>query len=508
MSAFASMDVEAIQQLVLDALAVNNTIEDSYQFASTHNLDHQAVVGALKSLLVDRYAIDTPLQITLWALTAEGSDVAKNGSPEVQVFNAIATDGTSIAELNKMLPADIIKIGMGSCMKNKWVKKEGDLLKRAQESVVDNTMRQLSELSVSSSAVTEEDLKNLKRRKLVDQITRKYYCITKGPEYRQHRVKKFTDLTKDMLGNKDDMDGRVHWSNLEFKPINLKSMGAPVEGGSYHPLLKVRAEFRRILMEMGFEEMPTSKWVESSFWNFDALFQPQSHPARDAHDTFFIKNPEKTLSVPEDYYKVVKQTHENGGFGSIGYGYNFRRLDATTNLLRTHTTAVSAQMLYKMAKEFETTGVFTPKKYFSIDRVFRNEAMDATHLCEFHQVEGLIADRNLTLGNLRGIIKTFFEKIGITQLRFKPAYNPYTEPSMEIFGYHPDLKKWTEIGNSGMFRPEMLRPMGLPDDVRVIAWGLSLERPTMIKYRIENIRDLFGHKADLNKQRVAPIARF
>ena len=134
--------------------------------------------------------------------------------------------------------------------------------------------------------------------------------------------------------------------------------------------------------------------------------------------------------------------------------------------------------------------------------------MDATHLCEFHQVEGLVADRNLTLGNLIAIIRTFFAKIGITQLRFKPAYNPYTEPSMEIFGYHPDLKKWTEIGNSGMFRPEMLRPMGLPEDVRVIAWGLSLERPTMIKYRIENIRDLFGHKADIPKQKNAPIARF
>ena len=79
---------------------------------------------------------------------------------------------------------------------------------------------------------------------------------------------------------------------------------------------------------------------------------------------------------------------------------------------------------------------------------------------------------------------------------------------MEIFGYHPELKKWTEIGNSGMFRPEMLRPMGLPEDVRVIAWGLSLERPTMIKYKINNIRDLFGHKADVLQQRNAPIARF
>ncbi|CAE7603918.1 unnamed protein product [Symbiodinium microadriaticum] len=282
-------------------------------------------------------------------------------------------------------------------------------------------------------------------------------------------------------------------------------MGAPIQGGSFHPLLKVRAEFRRILMEMGFEEMPTNKWVESSFWNFDSLFQPQSHPARDAHDTFFMKSPAEANGVPEEYYETVKQTHETGGFGSIGYGCNFKREETMKNILRTHTTAISAQMLHRLANQ---EGGFTPQKYFSIDRVFRNETMDATHLCEFHQVEGLVADRNLTLGHLIGTIRTFFEKIGITQLRFKPAYNPYTEPSMEIFGYHPELKKWTEIGNSGMFRPEMLRPMGLPEDVRVIAWGLSLERPTMIKYKIENIRDLFGHKADLLSQRNTPIARF
>mmetsp|Transcript_105456 Transcript_105456/g.304527 ORF Transcript_105456/g.304527 Transcript_105456/m.304527 type:complete len:167 (-) Transcript_105456:1569-2069(-) len=165
-------------------------------------------------------------------------------------------------------------------------------------------------------------------------------------------------------------------------------------------------------------------------------------------------------------------------------------------------------MLYRLANDYKATGVFTPKKYFSVDRVFRNESMDNTHLCEFHQVEGLVADRNLSLKHLIGMIKTFFEAIGITQLRFKPAFNPYTEPSMEVFGFHPDLGKWTEIGNSGMFRPEMLAPMGLPPDVRVIAWGLSLERPTMIKYRIRNIRDLFGHKVDLNMMKESPLARF
>lgn len=351
---------------------------------------------------------------------------------------------------------------------------------------------------ISSRYTHHQTATNLKKRKMVNVKTIKSYKVTKGPSYAPVRVKKAADLTKEMLES-------GAWKTTQFKPLNFHTLGASVGGGYLHPLLKVRAEFRKILMQMGFTEMPTNKWVESSFWNFDSLFQPQSHPARDAHDTFFIKEPAETVSVPEAYYERVREMHEVGGAGSIGYRYDFQRAEAYKNLLRTHTTAVSSQMLYKLANR---PGGFTPARFFSIDRVFRNETMDATHLCEFHQVEGLVADYDLSLGDLIGTIETFFNKIGITQLRFKPAFNPYTEPSMEIFGYHPDLGKWTEIGNSGMFRPEMLAPMGLPENVRVIAWGLSLERPTMIKYRIKNIRDLFGHKVEMGRTRMAPVCRF
>ena len=243
---------------------------------------------------------------------------------------------------------------------------------------------------------------------------------------------------------------------------------------------------------MGFNEMPTQRYVDSSFWNFDALFQPQSHPAREAHDTFFLSKPEKCNEVPEDYAATVKETHEHGLEGSFGYEYDWSMDETKKNILRTHTTAVSSQMLYKLAQDG-----FKPMKYFSIDRVFRNETTDATHLAEFHQCEGVIADYDIGLSHLLGIFTTFFKKIGMDKLKFKPAYNPYTEPSLEIFGYHPSLKKWVEIGNSGVFRPEMLEPMGLPKNVSVIAWGLSLERPTMIYYDVKNIRDLFGHKVRL-----------
>ena len=269
--------------------------------------------------------------------------------------------------------------------------------------------------------------------------------------------------------------------------------------------MKVRSEFRRVLFEMGFEEMPTDNYVESSYWNFDALFQPQQHPARDSHDTFFLHRPATTRQLPAEYMERVKRMHESGGEGSIGYRYDWKQEEAAKNILRTHTTAVSTRMLYHLAQQ--KTG-FTPKKYFSIDRVFRNETLDATHLAEFHQVEGLIADRGLSLGDLLGTIQYFFMRLGISDVKFKPAYNPYTEPSMEIFGYSKELDKWIEIGNSGMFRPEMLRPMGLDEDVRVIAWGLSLERPTMIKYGVKNIRDLFGPKVKIDLIQQQGVARF
>lgn len=264
------------------------------------------------------------------------------------------------------------------------------------------------------------------------------------------------------------------------------------------------------------------RFVDSGFWNFDALFVPQQHPARDLQDTFYVSDPavagrpgpdpladkaldemeadSKTFSADgakatkldyEQYYKNVRAVHQDGAFDSIGYRYPFNDAETERLVLRTHTTAVSTYCLHRLAANPR------PARYFSIDRVFRNETVDATHLAEFHQIEGVIADYGLTLGGLMDFLASFFRKLGITNLRFKPAYNPYTEPSMEIFGFHPGLDKWVEIGNSGMFRPEMLLAMGLPEDLRVYGFGLSLERPTMIKYGVDNIRELLGHKVDL-----------
>nr|KAG5711785.1 hypothetical protein BaRGS_023549 [Batillaria attramentaria] len=267
------------------------------------------------------------------------------------------------------------------------------------------------------------------------------------------------------------------WKTKQFKPYNFDALGVPPECGHLHPLLKVRTQYRQIFLEMGFTEMPTNNFVESSFWNFDTLFVPQKHPARDTQDTFFISDPQNASAFPMEYLEKVSKVHGDGDFGSRGYRYEWRMEETEKNVLRTHTTAVSARMLYKLAQQKP----FKPVKYFSIDRVFRNENLDATHLAEFHQIEGVVADYGLTLGDLMGVINEFFQKLG--------------------------LHKWVEVGNSGVFRPEMLLPMGLPEDVAVIAWGLSLERPTMIKYGINNIRDLIGPKVNLQMVYDNPICR-
>ena len=324
--------------------------------------------------------------------------------------------------------------------------------------------------------------------------TWKTYGIARGAQFALERKKQPADLTREMLA-----DGS--WRGETFKAYNLvPGAGAMPSGGHVHPLLKVRQQFRETFLQLGFAEMPTNNFVESGFWNFDTLIQPQMHPARDAHDTFFMKTPAAANRAPEDYVARV-QDHARGGRARLHRApVRVEAREADKNILRTHTTAVSARCLHKLAQDG-----FRPAKYFSIDRVFRNEAVDRTHLAEFHQVEGVICDRNLTLGDLIGVLHQFFARLGMTRLRFKPAFNPYTEPSMEIFAYHPMLKKWVEVGNSGMFRPEMMLPMGMPEDVNVIAWGLSLERPTMIMYGIDNIRDLFGSKMQLGSVKNNPI---
>ena len=494
--------MQDLPEKILTALSAAEL--DSRALAAEWAVEHQKIVGAIKSLEslgdVIRSEIVT---VKCWEPTDEGREVIKRGSHEVVVFDALANGPMTQEKLNEAV-GDWFKVGFSKAMSAGWIQmdktQKPPLIARKKAQIGEDLVKK--QLQIISDGKGQDEIgskeKNeLKKRKLLQEVTLKSYQLKKGKNFTLTVKKAETDLTAEMIQS-------GAWKTAQFKPYNFDALGIQPARGHLHPLLKVRAEYRQIFLEMGFSEMPTNNFVESSFWNFDALFQPQQHPARDAHDTFFIQSPANAGEFPQEYLKRVKEVHSKGGFGSQGYGYDWKIEEAKKNLLRTHTTAVSARMLYSLANQ---EGGFKPQKYFSIDRVFRNETLDATHLAEFHQIEGVVADVGLNLGNLIGILYEFFNKLGIKKLRFKPAYNPYTEPSMEIFSYHEGLRKWVEIGNSGVFRPEMLLPMGLPDNVNVIAWGLSLERPTMIKYGIDNIRDLCGNKVNLKMVQENPICR-
>eukprot|EP00892_Ulva_mutabilis_P007211 jgi/Ulvmu1/4862/UM020_0148.1 len=494
-------DAEAQTKHILEYIQEHGCVEDSGVLAEQMGLEHSVVVGYIKSLEASESIVTEAIPHSRLALTPEADGYVNAGSsPEVVIYNAVPVDGGEMLTVQQSVDKPVWAVGFKKAMEKRWIKMDKQdgkqLLTRQVQSVEDTCLSNLQKVAAQQE-VDDKAITELKKRKLVKVEQWKTFKVSKGPAFSVERVKQETDLTAELLQSGE-------WRNRKFKDYNFDALGLPLASGHLHPLLKVRTQFRKIFTQMGFSEMPTNNYVESSFWNFDALFQPQQHPARDAHDTFFLSEPATTPTskVPQDYLDRVKSVHENGGFGSLGYGYHWKAADAEKNLLRTHTTAVSSRMLYRLAQEG-----FRPAKYFSVDRVFRNEAIDRTHLAEFHQIEGLVCDRGLTLGHLIGTLHTFFSRLGLKKLRFKPAYNPYTEPSMEIFSYSEELGKWMEVGNSGMFRPEMLRPMGLPDDVNVIAWGLSLERPTMILYGIGNIRDLFGHKVSLSMVNKNPICR-
>ena len=210
-------------------------------------------------------------------------------------------------------------IGYSKAMSQGWIfvdkTANPPLTKRKFNDIEDIVQIHLKQVHFEQSFNIPDTLKQeYKKRKLIKEVTVKYYLLTKGPEFNTVLPKLETDLTADMLAS-------GIWKMAKFKEYNLNALGAPPEHGCLHPLLKVRTEFRQIFLEMGFSEMPTNNYVENSFWNFDTLFQPQQHPARDAHDTFFLSDPAQSYNFPEEYLERVKTVHSSGGYGSLGYVY-------------------------------------------------------------------------------------------------------------------------------------------------------------------------------------------
>ncbi|HOJ21467.1 MAG TPA: phenylalanine--tRNA ligase subunit alpha [Armatimonadota bacterium] len=281
------------------------------------------------------------------------------------------------------------------------------------------------------------------------------------------------------------------WRQVRFRPYYIGLNPPRALAGKFNSYGEFLQFVRSKLVAMGFTEVRGSL-VENEFWDMDALYMPQFHPARNVHDVYFVKEPEYSEPVLEPFATRVAQAHENGGdTGSRGWEYRFDLQRSRRLILRSQGTALSARTL--------AAGACIPGKYFAVARCFRYDQVDATHASDFFQVEGIVVSESVNFRTLLGLLKLFAVEIArATEVVFAPAYFPFTEPSVEMHAKHPTLG-WMELGGAGLFRPEVTRPLGVSEPV--IAWGLGVDRMAMLALGLHDIRDLFSADLDLVRTR-------
>ncbi len=321
------------------------------------------------------------------------------------------------------------------------------------------------------------------------------------------------------------------WREIKLRPYDVTLAAKDVYPAKIHPLRKIIEQTRRAFLEMGFAEV-VSPMVESAFWNFDALFQPQDHPARDMQDTFYMRDPAVAPLPGEDSDQLriadcglrieggkseirnpkpeivdnVRRTHEDGWeTGSEGWGYTWSPEVSRQVVLRTHTTAATIRALAahcgrgggppgSLPLAAHSSGSHPPGKFFCVGWTYRNETISFKHLPVFHQVDGIIIDEEANLASLMGTLQEFYSKMGFGRVKFKPAFYPYTEPSVDVVVYMESRGKWIEMGGAGIFRPEVTLPLGCK--YPVLAWGLGIERLAMIRFGLSDIRELYRPSLD------------
>ncbi len=388
----------------------------------------------------------------------------EKGFPEIRILKK---DGEPVAGLSAEE-----RIGLIWAKKNGWITIEGGKIKKIGEPGEYG----LATAAAEPEKASEEELGVLLKRKLLHLEKSKEFMVSLTGNGKRE-AGELGEIKEEIGELTDEVIASGSWRGKEFRQYALApTKDAPV--GRVHPLTRMAGKVRRVFRDMGFVEMEGGM-VESAFWNFDALFQPQDHPARELADTFYLEGKEE---LPEKgLVERVAKSHEKG------WKYKWDPKEAKKRVLRTHTTVLSAKYLNKLKKN-------DAKKYFAIGRVFRNEATDFKHLAEFHQVEGIVAWEGATFRDLLGLLKEFYRRFGFEKIRFRPSYFPYTEPSVEIEVFFDGRGEWMELGGAGIFRPEMTKP--LCDVYPVLAWGLSLERPMMLSEGLKDIRTFYKNDLD------------
>ncbi len=448
-------------------------------------------------------------------LDVNGILYRKTGLPERRLLNLLSEKRVlQLNEAQKLsnLSEDEFKASLGVLKRKALIEiKNGKIMFNAnKEEIAKKTLEEifLENLPLNYDSLTPEQkyaFESLKKRKDIIQLeekTRVNIILTPfGTEF--VNFIKETPLKDENLIEKitpNIIKNEKLWRGKKFRRYDVASPVPEVSGGKRHFVNQAIDYGRKIWTEMGFKEMSGS-FIQSSFWNFDALFTAQDHPVREMHDTFFLSVPYESLpkeQMPDKKtMSAVKDSHEKGVIPgskekSKGWGYKWSKEEAKRPVLRTHTTCLSAQTLAKL-KEKDT-----PAKFFAIGYNFRNETVDWNHGFELLQTEGIVVDENANFRHLLGYLREFAKKMGFDKIRFRPAYFPYTEPSVEGDVWNEEKQEWVELIAAGIFRPEVTAPL-LGKPVTVLAWGPGFSRMLMAMFGIKDIREL--NKNDLNQLR-------
>jgi phenylalanyl-tRNA synthetase alpha chain len=488
--------------LALEKLGGKAAVE---KIVDTSGLAHAGVMRAVLSLTEDNLIVTHEQKRTLVTLTEEAFFHAKNGLPERRLIDALTKLGkeSSVPLVVEAagLEKKFLSIALGWLNRKGWAAiKQGKLTPLKTASIGED--EQVLELLTEKGPLVAEKLKPdlqksisvLKGRKLVE-TEEKTIRTLKLTDAGWELVKKGISVQEEISQLTPDLIRTGNWKNVKLRYFDVTAPGPVVYPGKIHPVQQIIQQVKEIFLEMGFTEI-RGDMVETAFWNFDALFQPQDHPARDMVDTFYLSNPKQGKLPEKRLVDAVAKTHENGWkTGSRGWQYNWSADEARKLVLRTHTTATTVRYLTEHKEP--------PIKVFSVDRVYRNEKLDYKHLAEFHQIEGIIMDKKVTLRDLMGTLKEFYQKLGLEKVQFWPSYFPYTEPSLQSTVFVPELDNWVELCGMGIFRPEVLAPIGIKHPV--LAWGGGLERLILLKLGLEDIRILY--KNDLGWIRRTPICQ-
>lgn len=491
--------VQEIDYLVLTGLAQHQELVELSELSQRVGLD-QAKVSAV---FVTRAGAEIQVEERPYLELTVGKKAQDWGTqlPERPIIKALAEAGQlempELAQRSGLQPKDVG--GSLKVLKDKgWIEQQGKTLviteqgRKAVESEPGPDEKVFQAVAQAQGMVTDRQLEEaglavaqalemLESRKGVLDIRERVERFARLSEEGKKLVdsgiapiKEVNQLTPEMI-----KDGS--WREVQFRPYDVTADTEATHPGKIHPLVSVFEKTRRVFMEMGFEETE-SGYVESSFWDFDALFQPQDHPARDMQDTFYVGKPARTRLPDEELVARVRDTHQDGGLcGSVGWRYKWSRELSEKTVLRTHTTASTVRALAEKPQ--------APRKVFCVGPVFRRETVDYKHLPVFHQVDGIIIDEKATFANLLGTLEAFYRKMGFQKFQFRPAFFPYTEPSVEVFVWSEKKSDWVEMGGAGMFRPEVTEPLGCTSPV--LAWGLGLERLAMFTYDLSSIGELY-----------------